>query len=543
MAFPPTDKTLAGLLADTTERLNLVERRLARGLSSSGGGSTGDVSAVSPGTIVPFGGTVAPNGWLLCDGAAYSRNGYGALFAVVGTSFGAGDGSTTFNVPDLRGRVLFGRDSTQTEFDVLGETGGAKTHNHYQSVGYDGSSWYIRPNTAMPRTKIVTGGSRGTAGLAGAVGNARMDATEDEPSLPPYQVSNYVISVGTGSGTVSPTIITQGLGIAVTGSGSTSAPYVIAGVLATEALAGIAEIATTAEISAGTDDTRFVTPLKLAARIAAIPIPTVAAATETVSGIAELATQAETTAGTDDQRIVTPLKLAQRLALLPAPPAATETVAGVAEVATTAETTAATDDARMITPLKLAQRLASLPATAVPGLVSVIPASVAGTGVSLSGNKIIFTAAAAVSLNGVFDALREDYQVEIRITAFSTAAGGWLRLRAAGVDMVTSGAYGQQQVYNNAAATVIAAYSTTTGWVFTPVNLTSSAKITAKFTNPASAGSEFRVCRIETNGQNSGAIVNATNVGSLAAAVYDGFSLVASTGTITGWLRVYALAG
>jgi microcystin-dependent protein len=86
-------------------------------------------SAISPtGSIVQYGGSSAPTGWLLCDGSAVNRTTYAALFAVVGTTYGSGDGSTTFNVPNFKGRVAVGRDSGQTEFDVLGETGGAKTH-------------------------------------------------------------------------------------------------------------------------------------------------------------------------------------------------------------------------------------------------------------------------------------------------------------------------------------------------------------------------------------------------------------------------------
>ena len=50
-----------------------------------------------------YGGATAPSGWLLCDGTAVSRTTYAALFAVISTTFGTGDGSTTFNVPDMRG--------------------------------------------------------------------------------------------------------------------------------------------------------------------------------------------------------------------------------------------------------------------------------------------------------------------------------------------------------------------------------------------------------------------------------------------------------
>jgi microcystin-dependent protein len=71
--------------------------------------------------------TSAPAGYLLADGTAISRTTYANLFAVIGTTYGAGNGSTTFNLPDFRGRVTV-QQSTDTEFDVLGEKGGAKTH-------------------------------------------------------------------------------------------------------------------------------------------------------------------------------------------------------------------------------------------------------------------------------------------------------------------------------------------------------------------------------------------------------------------------------
>ena len=65
---------------------------------------------VPTGAILPFGGTSAPSGYLMCNGAAVPRTAYADLFNVIGTAFGAGDGRTTFNVPDLRGLFLRGRD-------------------------------------------------------------------------------------------------------------------------------------------------------------------------------------------------------------------------------------------------------------------------------------------------------------------------------------------------------------------------------------------------------------------------------------------------
>ena len=81
-----------------------------------------------PGAIHAYGGASAPSGYLLCNGAAVSRTTYAALFSAIGTNYGVGDGSTTFNVPNLQGRVPVGLSAADAEFDVRGETGGAKTH-------------------------------------------------------------------------------------------------------------------------------------------------------------------------------------------------------------------------------------------------------------------------------------------------------------------------------------------------------------------------------------------------------------------------------
>jgi microcystin-dependent protein len=85
---------------------------------------------VPVGGVLPYAGSSAPAGgkWMLADGSAISRTSYSVLFAAIGTTYGAGDTVTTFNLPNLKGRVVVGFDATQTEFDALAETGGAKTH-------------------------------------------------------------------------------------------------------------------------------------------------------------------------------------------------------------------------------------------------------------------------------------------------------------------------------------------------------------------------------------------------------------------------------
>nr|DAP06468.1 MAG TPA: tail collar fiber protein [Bacteriophage sp.] len=96
--------------------------------SKSGEFSVGDannkaVPVMPVGCVIPFAGAAAPTGWLLCQGQAVSRTTYAQLFSVIGTTYGSGDGSTTFNLPDMRGRVAVGSDAN------LGTVSGANSRN------------------------------------------------------------------------------------------------------------------------------------------------------------------------------------------------------------------------------------------------------------------------------------------------------------------------------------------------------------------------------------------------------------------------------
>jgi microcystin-dependent protein len=71
-------------------------------------------SVIPPGVIQAFGGGTVPSGWLLCDGSTASRSTYAGLFAAVGVVHGEGNGTTTFHLPDLRGRFLRGADNMGT---------------------------------------------------------------------------------------------------------------------------------------------------------------------------------------------------------------------------------------------------------------------------------------------------------------------------------------------------------------------------------------------------------------------------------------------
>ncbi len=72
--------------------------------------AVGALVTIPSGMLAPFAGTSAPSGWFLCYGQAVSRTTYAALFTAIGTTYGTGDGSTTFNLPDLRGRTIAGVD-------------------------------------------------------------------------------------------------------------------------------------------------------------------------------------------------------------------------------------------------------------------------------------------------------------------------------------------------------------------------------------------------------------------------------------------------
>jgi microcystin-dependent protein len=87
-------------------------------------------AVLPPGTILPFAGTAVPAGFRLCDGATVSRTTFKPLFDAIGTAWGAGDGSSTFNLPDLRRRALVGSGGTGSAVlgSAVGSTGGEETH-------------------------------------------------------------------------------------------------------------------------------------------------------------------------------------------------------------------------------------------------------------------------------------------------------------------------------------------------------------------------------------------------------------------------------
>lgn len=99
------------------------------------GGDLTGIQGVNTGLIIPWGDSTVPSGFLDCDGAAVSRTTYASLFAVIGTNYGAGDGSTTFNVPDLIDRTAVGKSPNKAQFSTGGENSVTSTGNASGNLG------------------------------------------------------------------------------------------------------------------------------------------------------------------------------------------------------------------------------------------------------------------------------------------------------------------------------------------------------------------------------------------------------------------------
>jgi microcystin-dependent protein len=164
------------------------------------------------GVMHPFAGSAAPSGYLLCDGSAVSRTTYADLFTVIGTTYGVGNGSTTFNIPNTLGRAIAGYDGSQTEFNTLGKTGGEKTHTlttaeipgHTHSINDPTHTHNIQRNG----NQANSGGTGGIFGLqqnsgtsvsntqsasTGITVNTNTGGDGAHNNLQPYISLNYII--------------------------------------------------------------------------------------------------------------------------------------------------------------------------------------------------------------------------------------------------------------------------------------------------------------------------------------------------------------
>ena len=150
-----------------------------------------NLGLVAPvGSILIWPVSVAPNKYLLCQGQTVSRTTYAGLFAVLGATYGAGDGSTTFVLPNLKGKIPVGLDGTQTEFDAIAEIGGEKNHvlivnempNHAHQQNLSEAATTVAPS---PGTGII--GYNNTSNTVSTGGGLPHN------NMPPFIVMNYII--------------------------------------------------------------------------------------------------------------------------------------------------------------------------------------------------------------------------------------------------------------------------------------------------------------------------------------------------------------
>jgi len=175
-------------------------------------------AAFTSGMLMPYAGSSAPTGWVLCYGQAISRTTYADLFTAIGTTYGTGDGSTTFNVPDLRGRVIAGQDdmggtsanrlTSPINGDGLGNTGGSQDHQLTEAQMPSHFHYIARNQTVNGSTGHNLSSSQYVAAQTGYSGGA---FDEKYALRATSSVSNVGRTNSVGSGTahnnVQPTII------------------------------------------------------------------------------------------------------------------------------------------------------------------------------------------------------------------------------------------------------------------------------------------------------------------------------------------------
>ena len=142
--------------------------------------------ATPVGAIIPYAGTNIPTGYILCNGQSLLRTEYPDLFNAIGTTYGSVD-STHFNLPNIKGRVLVGLDTSQTEFNALGKTGGTKT-NKLIPENYYYNNWLSMGITGQNIQKNFSNGA--DFGI-----NTATNSNDNTPvnNLQPYIVVNYII--------------------------------------------------------------------------------------------------------------------------------------------------------------------------------------------------------------------------------------------------------------------------------------------------------------------------------------------------------------
>lgn len=137
----------------------------------------------------------APAKWIICDGREVSRTKYADLFANIGTAYGSGDGSSTFNVPDFRGRTAFGK-NTET-FAALGTTGGEESHTlNVAEIPSHSHKVEITSSTGDPGDIYTYGIERIHCNSSTEFSSTNTGGGQAHNNLPPYNTVNYIIYAG-----------------------------------------------------------------------------------------------------------------------------------------------------------------------------------------------------------------------------------------------------------------------------------------------------------------------------------------------------------
>jgi len=159
-------------------------------LKTNGSGTLSwtSVSGSPSGSITMYGGSSAPTDWLFCNGAAVSRSTYSALFSVIGTTYGAGDGSSTFNLPDFGGKGPMGYKSDNSKFDALAETVGEETHTLTTA---EMPTHTIYSST----TNIGTGTTQGQYTSVAGVNTTTIGSGNAHNILDPYLTVNFIVKI------------------------------------------------------------------------------------------------------------------------------------------------------------------------------------------------------------------------------------------------------------------------------------------------------------------------------------------------------------
>lgn len=169
------------------------------------------------GTIEMYAGQEAPAGWLICDGSAISRTTYAKLFEVIGQTYGAGDGSTTFNLPDFKGRTAIGvgtgTASTSTAH-ALGQNNGQETHTLTENelpvvtgyvdtrmTGANGAATYFNPTGVFSHSYFTPASDMSTLSFTTGIKKSdrlsfSMGSGQAHNNMQPYLTVNYIISTG-----------------------------------------------------------------------------------------------------------------------------------------------------------------------------------------------------------------------------------------------------------------------------------------------------------------------------------------------------------